>query len=298
MELRQLRCLIACAQTKSFSKAAALLYTSQSNVSKTIASLENELGRILFDRRQHGIELTRKGEQVYRYALSTMECSAKILECIEEEEMEELRVSFQPSSWFADAFCEYYLASESERVKYSMISAPVEEILRRIIANQDQLGFAYIEDSQLKKLKEMFPANHVGYYSLQRVKTVLYCGLKKADNSLSDLPLIQGLEDTYSGISLWKAHKENGDKKKKLKVRVSTNSDYIMQAMLQSTELSNISPGYISHNEKAQKFRTLQLDEEEQAIHFVCLFRNDQKMEEVPKRFLSFIKEYINGGEM
>ncbi len=295
MELRQLQCLIACAQTKSFSKAAALLYTSQSNVSKTIASLENELGRKIFDRRQHGIELTPKGKQIYRYALSTLECSAKILECIEEEETEELRVSFQPSSWFADAFCEYYISAESEMVKYNMISAPVEEILRRIIANQDQLGFAYVEDSQLTKLKEMFPANHVGYYSLQRVKTVLYCGAQKHDASLLNLTLIQGLEDTYSGISLWKAKKENGDEKKKLKVKVSTNSDYIMQAMLQRTELSNISPGYISHNENAQKFRTLQLDGEEQAIHFVCFFRNDQKMEERPKQFLSFIKKYIKG---
>lgn len=37
--------MVACAQTKSFSKAASILFTSQSNVSKMIASLEKELGK-------------------------------------------------------------------------------------------------------------------------------------------------------------------------------------------------------------------------------------------------------------
>lgn len=106
MELRQLQCMVACAQTKSFSKAASILFTSQSNVSKMIASLEKELGKKVFERKQHGIELTDKGKQIYKYALSMVECSAKILECAEEDATEELRVSFQPGSWFANAFCE------------------------------------------------------------------------------------------------------------------------------------------------------------------------------------------------
>lgn len=45
MELRQLQCMVICAQTKSFSKAASMLFTSQSNVSKTIAALEKNLER-------------------------------------------------------------------------------------------------------------------------------------------------------------------------------------------------------------------------------------------------------------
>ena len=85
------------------------MFTSQSNISKMIASLEKELGRKVFERKQHGIELTDKGKQIYQYALSMVECSAKILDCAEEDATEELRISFQPSSWFADAFCEYYL---------------------------------------------------------------------------------------------------------------------------------------------------------------------------------------------
>ncbi len=291
MELRQLQCMVICAQTKSFSKAAAMLFTSQSNVSKTIAALEKELGRKVFERRQHGIELTAKGEQIYKYALSMVECSAKILDCAEEDATEELRVSFQPSSWFANAFCEYYI-QESAGEKYNIISAPAEEIIRRIIANQDQLGFAYFEDSQLDKLKKMFPENHIGYYTLKRTKTVLYCRDKAYHEKRNEIFLVQGVEDYYSGISLWKEQKENEEEKRKLQVKVTTNSDYIMQAMLQKTDLGNISPDGLSHSDKFINHDTMQLEKQEQSVQFICIFRNDQKMEKLPKKFLTFIKKY------
>ena len=292
MELRQLQCMVICAQTKSFSKAASMLFTSQSNVSKTIAALEKELGRKVFERRQHGIELTAKGEQIYKYALSMVECSAKILDCAEEDATEELRVSFQPSSWFANAFCEYYI-QESAGEKYNIISAPAEEIIRRIIANQDQLGFAYFEDSQLDKLKKMFPENHIGYYTLKRTKTVLYCRDKTYHEKRNEISLVQGVEDYYSGISLWKEQKENEEEKRKLQVKVTTNSDYIMQAMLQKTDLGNISPDGLSHSDKFINHDTMQLEKQEQSVQFICIFRNDQKMEKLPKKFLTFIKKYM-----
>ena len=291
MELRQLQCMVICAQTKSFSKASSMLFTSQSNVSKTIAALEKELGRKVFERRQHGIELTAKGEQIYKYALSMVECSAKILDCAEEDATEELRVSFQPSSWFANAFCEYYI-QESAGEKYNIISAPAEEIIRRIIANQDQLGFAYFEDSQLDKLKKMFPENHIGYYTLKRTKTVLYCRDKTYHEKRNEISLVQGVEDYYSGISLWKEQKENEEEKRKLQVKVTTNSDYIMQAMLQKTDLGNISPDGLSHSDKFINHDTMQLEKQEQSVQFICIFRNDQKMEKLPKKFLTFIKKY------
>ena len=292
MELRQLQCMVVCAQTKSFSKAASMLFTSQSNVSKTIASLENELGKKIFERKRHGIELTAKGKQIYQYALSMVECSAKILDCAEEDATEELRVSFQPSSWFANAFCEYY-TQENAGEKYNIISAPAEEIIRRIIANQDQLGFAYFEDSQLRKMEKIFPENHIGYYMLKKTKTVLYCRNKANHKNRNEIYLVQGVEDYYSGISLWKEQQESNEEKCRLQVKVTTNSDYIMQAMLQKTDLGNISPNCLSHNENSISHDIMQLENQEQSVQFVCLFRNDQKMEKLPKKFLTFIKDYV-----
>ena len=165
--------------------------------------------------------------------------------------------------------------------------------MRRIIASQDQLGFAYFEETQLGKLKKMFQENHIGYYTLKKAKTVLYCRNKTDHENRNEIFLVQGVEDYYSGISLWKEQKKKDEEKRKLQVKVTTNSDYIMQAMLQKTNLCNISPNCLSHSEKSITHDTIQLENEEQSVQFVCLFRNDQKMEKTAKKFLTFIKKYM-----
>lgn len=68
IELKQLQFFVVCAETKSFTRAAEVLYTSQPNVSKIIRSLEEELGFELFNRRKCGIEMTAKGCRLYDYA--------------------------------------------------------------------------------------------------------------------------------------------------------------------------------------------------------------------------------------
>ena len=61
IKLRDLRVLLAVAQSGSMSKAAALLAVSHPVVSKTIAALERTLGARLFDRNSQGVELTQCG---------------------------------------------------------------------------------------------------------------------------------------------------------------------------------------------------------------------------------------------
>ncbi|MDE0579324.1 MAG: LysR family transcriptional regulator [bacterium] len=62
MDIRQLDALLAIAEHKTFSMAARSLHTVQSNVSKHIARLEEELGAILVDR--DAGTLTEEGEAV------------------------------------------------------------------------------------------------------------------------------------------------------------------------------------------------------------------------------------------
>ncbi len=61
MEIWQLRCFIALADTLSFSRAAESLYLSQSALSRRISDLEKELGFPLFTRNTRRVELTDTG---------------------------------------------------------------------------------------------------------------------------------------------------------------------------------------------------------------------------------------------
>ena len=62
MDIKQLRALLAVHEKGSFSSAADLLGTVQSNISAHVTKLENELGTVLIDRSSSG--LTPEGEAV------------------------------------------------------------------------------------------------------------------------------------------------------------------------------------------------------------------------------------------
>ena len=53
------------ARCRNFSRAAAMLFTSQPAVSRSMAALERELGCRLFIRNRRGVELTPEGRMFY-----------------------------------------------------------------------------------------------------------------------------------------------------------------------------------------------------------------------------------------
>jgi DNA-binding transcriptional LysR family regulator len=72
MELRHLQTLVAVAEEGGFSRAADRLRIAQSAVSRTIRDLERELGRPLFDRSTHHVELTVAGQLALDRARATL----------------------------------------------------------------------------------------------------------------------------------------------------------------------------------------------------------------------------------
>lgn len=68
VKLSQLRVLVTVAECSNFGEAGLQLSVSQSAVSHAIATLEQELGVVLFSRGRHGAMLTPVGEKIYHHA--------------------------------------------------------------------------------------------------------------------------------------------------------------------------------------------------------------------------------------
>jgi DNA-binding transcriptional LysR family regulator len=68
MDLRQMEYLLAVAEERHFTRAAAVAGISQSGLSSAIRSLEEELGTALFDRTTRRVELTAAGVALLPYA--------------------------------------------------------------------------------------------------------------------------------------------------------------------------------------------------------------------------------------
>jgi len=73
LDYHKLKIFKTVADTKSFSKAAELLFLSQPTITLQIKKIENYLGITLFKRDKKGVILTPEGKTLYRYASKILE---------------------------------------------------------------------------------------------------------------------------------------------------------------------------------------------------------------------------------
>jgi LysR family hydrogen peroxide-inducible transcriptional activator len=73
MNLRDLRYLVAVADTRHFGKAAARCFVSQPTLSGQIKKLEDELGVTLFERTNRSVEITPAGQTILAHARLILE---------------------------------------------------------------------------------------------------------------------------------------------------------------------------------------------------------------------------------
>ena len=106
MTQSQINYFLAAAAEGSITRAANRLLVSQPAISKSIASLEQELGFLLFNRRDNAIELTRAGRLLYEFFTRSKDEYHQILRSIGQEsgEISSLIRIGCPSSWNLDLF--------------------------------------------------------------------------------------------------------------------------------------------------------------------------------------------------
>jgi len=73
MNLRDLKYLIAVAETHHFGKASERCYVSQPTLSGQIRKLEDELNVTLFERTNRSVEITEVGKEILSHARQIME---------------------------------------------------------------------------------------------------------------------------------------------------------------------------------------------------------------------------------
>ena len=80
MDFNQLKSYIAVVESKSFTKAAEENFCSQSTVSSHIAKLEEELKVKLLVRTTKNINITKRGEEIYRHACDILRLQEMMLQ--------------------------------------------------------------------------------------------------------------------------------------------------------------------------------------------------------------------------
>ena len=299
MDLKQLQYLVTCAQAGSFSDAAKILYSTQSSVSKVIKALEDNLGMQLFERLPRGIRLTVQGQKVYHYACRITN-EVEVLENMSANGMTKwIRISMNPSSWFADLFVDFYNETYEKNYHFQLTTAGVRSVMERVRDYMDDIGFVYILSQQKENFLHELAKNKLQFVSLYETDVILYPGrqtelydLEKETVNLEELEgvrFIQNYQDEFFDIG---SVNEEAFQWKDLDISVLTNSDYIMERMLKNSKVSNVSGSYLSEN-KAGTAPGIPLNMGDSKVIFGYILHRGEEMDESIQEFLEFLMSRI-----
>ena len=297
MDIKQLEYFIACAETGSVSEAAKILYSTQSSVSKVIKTLENSVGIRLFERLPRGIRLTLDGRKFYRRACRIVN-EVKALEGMAKNGMTKwIRISLNPSSWFADQFVDFYNESYDQNYHFQIYTAGIRTVMERVRDYLDDVGFVYIPQRQKEDFLYELSRNRMEFIPMHETELMFYSVEKNRFDitekknvrleELQGIRLIQNYQDEF-------LRTETDDKNKflswdSLDIAVVTNSDYIMERMLKHTNIANISGSYLS-DRKTGSTSGIPLSVEENQVIFGYITHRGEKMEKEVEALIEFLR--------
>ena len=299
MDLKQLQYFVVCAQTGSFSDAAKVLYSTQPSVSKVVKALEDALGMQLFERLPRGIRLTVQGQKVYRYACRITN-EIDTLENMAAHGMTKwIRVSLNPSSWFANQFVDFYNETYEKNYHFQLTTAGVRSVMDRVRDYVDDIGFVYILSQQKENFLHEISRNKLQFVPMYETDVVFYPGKEtelydssKSKVELKDLDgvrFIQNYQDEFFDIG---AVKEDAFQWKDIDISVLTNSDYIMEKMLKNSKVANISGSYLSENKEGTT-PGIPLDLGDSKVIFGFILHKGEEMDESVAELVEFLKSRL-----
>ena len=295
MDLKQLQYFVVCAQTGSFSDAAKVLYSTQPSVSKVVKALEDALGMQLFERLPRGIRLTVQGQKVYRYACRITN-EIDTLENMAAHGMTKwIRVSLNPSSWFANQFVDFYNETYEKNYHFQLTTAGVRSVMDRVRDYVDDIGFVYILSQQKENFLHEISRNKLQFVPMYETDVVFYPGKEtelydssKSKVELKDLDgvrFIQNYQDEF--LDIGSVHEESFQWKD-IDISVLTNSDYIMEKMLKNSRVSNVSGSYLSEN-KTGTTPGIPLNMGDSKVLFGYIVHKGEKINESVQELIDFL---------
>lgn len=205
MDIKQLEFFVVACEKGSLSQAAACMYTSQPNVSKTIRMLEHELGRPLLVRSGKGVRPTAYGERVLEYANLILKTAATISGLALPDAHNSLRLSTYPSNMISRLLVDFYKTWGTKfRIEYH--EGSVEEITDHVHQGVSEIGIVYVALKQVQTFQHILSHKNLVFAPQDVKKICVYVGpnhpLYHMDSidfeDLSNLKFVRGVRDFFS----------------------------------------------------------------------------------------------------
>ena len=176
MNILHMKYAVEVANTRSISKAAENLYTSQPNLSRAIKALESDLKIKLFKRSSKGLEITIDGEEFLLYAKTALTQIKKIESIYESRNEKKLRLSVcvPRASYFSYAFSEF--SKDLDKDSSAEIVYKETNSMRTIInvvKEEYDLGIVRYQSTFEKYFNTLFDEKKLNYEVLNEFSYVM-----------------------------------------------------------------------------------------------------------------------------
>ena len=172
MTFQQFRYLIEIAKYNSFSQAAAALYVTQPNLSKSMRDLEKELHISIFIRTNKGVVLTADGEQLLLYAKAMIEQTEAIQQHFKQSSHEKkvLAIASQHFGFVDEALT--YLMDDLRLSTYelSIREGKTSDILQLVSTGQCAVGILSVSALNKHYFARHFQSKGLHFTSLATVQ--------------------------------------------------------------------------------------------------------------------------------
>jgi DNA-binding transcriptional LysR family regulator len=220
MDFERLRIFVEVVRQNGFSRAAAVVFATQSTVSKAVKQLEHELGTPLINRIGHRVALTAAGEIVYQRALRILaerDDLAAQLGDLRSLKSGRLRLGLPPvntSTLFAPAFALY--RNRYPAVEVQLVEEGGERLKALVLSGDVDLAVALLpiaddfewQEVTCEPLVAVLPAQHtlarresVNLASLQHQPFILFEAGFSISRVILDACKRRGFEPTVAARS-------------------------------------------------------------------------------------------------
>lgn len=200
MNIQQLRYVVAIANSGTFREASEKMFVSQPSLSISVKELENELGFKIFNRTSSGTVLTRRGMEFYEKALGLVKKfdSFEHQYVQQDEKNDEFSISSQHYDFLPPLITEFSQVCDSP-YKLRIFESTTIQILDEVSQGYSELGIIYVNDRNIKGLKQNMHKLGLEYVEMIEFQTHIYlrkghplaCKSTLELSDLSDLPTVR-----------------------------------------------------------------------------------------------------------
>ncbi len=315
MEIRHIECFKLAADHGSTRRAAELLFTSQSCVSKNIAAMEEELGVLLFERSNRGLSLTPYGRELYEHACNVLNGLSLFKSVKGEAAPQFLRVASYPSKMISHYLCVLYNELQARErgtegadntpvpspYNISFLEGSISEVVDYVEKGMADIGIVYFASAQSKAFRHILGHKELVYVEISCHEPCIYLGPKNpfynrksiTFEELAQCNFVQASKDYFSiehhldSISLGISNINF------FRNVITTNSDNLLIEMLIYTDICNFGINLLKETYCIQTIHALPIEGCGKCLSLGYIKRKRHELRPEYERFLDLLRTQL-----